>query len=287
MHRVAAAAIVVMLLAVARSGAAADRWFATSDGVRLHYIEQAPADGKARGTIVLIPGWTMPAWIWDAQIADFSRNHRVIAFDPRAQGESEAAPDGYEPLRRGEDIADLLRQTSTEPVLLIGWSLGVLDALAYLHTHGDARLAGLVLVDNSVGEDPLPVAERVAHPRLRLVTRAAKMRLFVQGMFIHPQTADYLDRLTVDCLRTPELAAERLLSYPVPRSYWKEAVYATTHPVLYVVRPRFAGQAANLRLHDPTAEAVVMRGVGHALFVDDAPRFDALVQDFIHRRIWP
>ena len=43
------------------------------------------------------------------------------------------------------------------PVVVVGWSLGVLDTLAYVHTHGDALIAGLVLVDNSVGEEPAPV----------------------------------------------------------------------------------------------------------------------------------
>ena len=72
----------------------------------------------------------------------------------------------------------------------------------------------------------------------------------------------------------------------MPRSFWKEAVYATARPVLYLVPPRFAGQAENLRLHDANAETVVLRGVGHALFVDDPARFDALVADFIRRRVW-
>ena len=73
----------------------------------------------------------------------------------------------------------------------------------------------------------------------------------------------------------------------MPRSFWKDAVYSTDRPVLYVVRPRLAGQAANLAAHRPNAETVVMHGVGHALFVDDAARFDALVEQFIHRRVWP
>ena len=73
----------------------------------------------------------------------------------------------------------------------------------------------------------------------------------------------------------------------MPRSYWKEAVYSTDRPVLYVVRPRLAGQAANLPPHRPNAETVVMRGVGHALFVDDPAGFDALVESFIRRRVWP
>jgi len=275
--------LAALLCAPLHRAAAADRWFTTSDGVRLHYIEQGHGH-----TIVFVPGWTMPAWIWQAQIAAFSRHYRVIAFDPRAQGESEAAREGYDPERRGQDIAELLAVLGPAPVLMVGWSLGVLDSLAYVHAHGDARLAGLVLVDNSVGEDPPPAPSR-HHPdrHLRLASRAARMRWFVRGMFARPVSTAYVDRLTQSCLHTPEDAAEALLNYPVPRSFWKQAVYATARPVLYLVRPRLAGQAENLRLHDPYAESVVLRGVGHAMFVDDPVRFDTLVGDFIHRRIWP
>jgi microsomal epoxide hydrolase len=267
---------------LANAEAAQDRTFVTSDGVRLHYTE------SGRGsTIVLVPGWTMPAWIWDAQITDFSRRFHVVAFDPRSQGESEIASSGHEPFRRGEDIAELIRQLGPEPVLLVGWSLGVLDALAYVHEHGDSHLAGLVLVDNSVGEDPAPPPPRPMPRSGRPVSREVTMRRFVAGMFRRPQTRSYLDRLTQACLRTPQDAADALLAYPVPRTFWKQAVYATDRPVLYVVTPRLAGQAANLSQHHPAAESVVMQDVGHALFVDDPARFDATMQSFIRRRVWP
>ncbi len=65
-------------------------------------------------------------------------------------------------------------------------------------------------------------------------------------MFREPQPPAYLDRLTDATLRTPEWAARALLSYPVPRSYWREAIYSTAKPVLYVVRPGLAAQAENL-----------------------------------------
>ena len=42
-----------------------DHFFLTSDGVRLHYLEAGPPNGH---TLVLVPGWTMPAWIWMPQI---------------------------------------------------------------------------------------------------------------------------------------------------------------------------------------------------------------------------
>lgn len=274
--------LILLAAGAALPARAADRWFATSDGVRLHYTE----DGRGR-TIVLVPGWTMPAWIFQAQIAAFSRSYRVIAFDPRGQGASEVPPGGYEPYRRGQDIAELLAQFGPQPVVLLGWSLGVLDVLAYVHEHGDTRLAGLVLVDNSVGENPAPAPSHAPSRRGPRLSRETGMRAFVRSMFLKPEPVDYLEQLTEAALRTPPEAAAELLAYPVPRSFWREAVYSTTRPVLYIVRPRFAGQADSLAAHHPSAESVIMQGVGHAMFVDDPARFDATVETFIQRRVWP
>src|SRR5580658_5222123 len=121
-------------------------FFTTTDGVRLHYLEAGP---RAAHTIVFVPGWTMPAWIWRPQIIAFAPTYHVIAFDPRGQGDSEVAPAGYDPERRGRDIGELLARLGPTPALVVGWSLGVLDTLADVHIDGDAHLAGLVLVDNS------------------------------------------------------------------------------------------------------------------------------------------
>jgi len=51
--------------------------------------------------------------------------------------------------------------------------------------------------------------------------------------------------------------------------------------------PWFAAQAANLQRNRPDTETAVFSDVGHALFVDDAARFNALMQDFIRRHVWP
>ena len=64
-------------------------FFTTSDGVRIHYLDA----GKG-AAIVFIPGWTMPAWIWEKQIAHFAPKYRVIAIDPRSQGVGQAEAGG-------------------------------------------------------------------------------------------------------------------------------------------------------------------------------------------------
>ena len=279
-----AALLLAGLAGMATPSRAVDVFFNTSDGVRLHLIVAGPTQAQ---TIVFVPGWTMPAWIFQAQIDAFSRRYHIVALDPRGQGDSEVAATGYDQTRRGQDIGDLIALFGQRPVLLVGWSLGVLDSLAYVHQYGDRKLAGLVLIDNSIGEDPPPVPSRGPAFRGPRLAREEQMRRFVRGMFRSSPGEDYLERLTETALRTPPFASSQLLSYPVPRSYWLDAVLSLRKPVLYVVRPRFAAQAGNLELHQPMAETALFESAGHALFVDEPGRFNSLLQDFIRRRVWP
>jgi microsomal epoxide hydrolase len=261
-----------------------DHFFLSSDGVRLHYLEAGPPSGH---TLVFVPGWTMPAWIWMPQIQAFSRRYHVIAFDPRGQGDSAIPADGYEPVRRGRDIADLIQRLAPSQVVVIAWSLGVLDTLASIHVAGDRGIAGLVLVDNSVGEEPPPPPHPVPVRSGRPPGRETAMRQFVANMFRGSMPPGYIDRLTEATLRVPPAASKSLLSYPVPRSYWREAVYATKVPLLYAVRPKWQEQGDNLLRNRPHTQVEVFEDAGHALFVDDAARFNAVTDRFLRQFVWP
>ncbi|MDQ0464940.1 microsomal epoxide hydrolase [Caulobacter ginsengisoli] len=281
----AVAALVFGCLLASAADAAQSRFFTASDGTRLHYLEAGPATAN---TIVFVPGWTMPAWIWQPQIDALSARYHVIAFDPRGQGQSQIAAAGYEPDRRGRDLEDLIETQGGQPVLLVGWSLGVLDALSYVAQCGDARIAGLVLVDNSIGENPPPIpGPPRPRPKAPKPPREEARAAFVKGMFHRQQSPDYLERLTRASLQLPEPQARALLAYAKPRSYWRDAVYSTKKPVLYVIRPRWQGQAANLLARHADAESVLFETAGHALFVDEPQRFNAVLTDFIGRKVWP
>jgi non-heme chloroperoxidase len=261
-----------------------DHFFLSDDGVRLHYLE---AGRPTAHTIIFVPGWTMPAWIWMGQILAFSRHYHVIAFDPRGQGDSAIPATGYDPARRGRDISDLLNHIPDRRSVIVGWSLGVLDTLASIHLNGDRSLAGLVLVDNSVGEEPPPTPSPVPRRRGPPPSHAEAMHLFVRSMFRHAPPGGFLERLTQASLRMPEAASRSLLAYPLPRTYWREALYSTKVPTLYVIRPHWEAQGQNLLRNRPNTEMVVFANAGHALFIDDAARFNAVVDQFLRRRVWP
>lgn len=276
------AAAVVACVAPAH---AADRWFTTSDGVRLHYSEAGPADGR---TVVFVPGWTMPGWIFNAQVSALSDRWRVLVLDPRGQGESEVAPFGYTAERRGRDIAELIDHAAPSGrVVLAGWSLGVLEILAMIGDRGQDRIAGLILIDNSVGEGT-PPAPRPAGPArtARPADRAAMRAAFISGLFARDPGPDYRRRLTESALRmTPEDEA-RLRTYDVPREHWREILHGVDRPVLYVVRPRLREQAEALTTARSNVRAEIFAGAGHALFVDEPERFNALTDDFLTAADW-
>ena len=221
------------------------------------------------------------------QILALSHRYHVIAFDPRGQGDSSVPADGYEPVRRGRDVAEMIVQLGSRAVVVVGWSLGVLDTLASIHVAGDRHIAGLVLVDNSVGEEPPPSYQPSPRRFGPPPSHPEAMKQFVRKMFSHAPSRLYLDRLTEATLRTPEPASRLLLAYPVPRSYWRDAIYATNVPVLYVIRQRWVAQGTNLVRNRPNTEMDVFNDAGHALFVDDPIRFNSVIDSFLRRRVWP
>ncbi|MGG5820995.1 alpha/beta fold hydrolase [Falsiroseomonas sp. HW251] len=232
-------------------------------------------------TILFVPGWCMPGWIFDRQVEALAARLRVVVMDPRGQGRSEVARTGYDPARRGRDVAEMIATIGAPRVVLAGWSLGVLDALSCVNATGDGRIAGLVLIDNSIGEGAPPPAGSGQFFRNLRTQRDRTVRGFCASMFVRSPGPDYLDRLAREAQRMPVEDSIKLLSYPRPREFWRDTIYATQRPVLYAVRPRWREQGELLVQKHPGAEMEVYDNAGHALFVDEAERFNASLQRFV------
>jgi non-heme chloroperoxidase len=127
---------------LAQAPAAKSNFFQTSDGTRIHYLEAG--SGRA---IVFIPGWTMPAWIWQKQIDGLSGKYHVIAVDPRSQGESDKPPYGHLPENRAHDYKELVDHLGLKQPALVGWSMGCGELLKYVDQFGTANVGAVILVD--------------------------------------------------------------------------------------------------------------------------------------------
>lgn len=267
----------------------------TSDGVRLHVIE-AGQDRPGQPVVLFVPGWSIPASIWMTQMEALSKTHRVSAIDPRGQGDSDVPPNGYTPERRAQDLHELIYQY--ESVVLVTWSLGSLEALLYLRSWGDAKVAGLVIVDSSVGEQSVPVMLQnppppeppaPKGPRLTFTQELRQDRVmaldnFMRDIFKTPQPAETLLALRNSALRmTLEASLSIFPGSRIPRDHWRSAVHGYRKPLLYAVTPQFAGQAMSLKANRPATQVEIFEQAGHALFVDEPERFAALLADFLAR----
>jgi non-heme chloroperoxidase len=255
----------------------------TSDGVRLNVLDVRPAGTglPPAPAIVLLPGWCMPASIWRRQLEGLGERWRTLALDPRGQGDSEIPVSGYTADRRADDLHDLLEQPDLAAgrVVLVAWSLGVLEALQYVHRHGSERLHALVLVDNSVGEPPAPQGSDFI-ARLRHA-RVATVEAFVRSLFAHAPPPAELARIRTSALRMPLEDSIALLSYPLPREHWREVLHRFDRPLAYVITPRFRAQAASLLAARPASRIEIFENAGHALFVDEPQRFNGFVAGWI------
>ncbi len=161
-------------------------FFTTSDQVKLHY--QEAGQGEA---ILLIPGWLMPADIWEPQFQELSKDYHVILLDPRSQGRSDMTHSGNDPLRRSKDIEELLEYLHLNSVVLVGWSLGAFDTLAYLGQFGNDKLNALVLVDSPLGGPSAPLTQRSPFLKSFQIDRDSANRNYVWGLFKKHPAMDF------------------------------------------------------------------------------------------------
>ena len=272
----AAAALMLASLLAPVARAADNLYFFTSDGVRLHLIAAGPPNAQ---TVILVPGWTMPAWIFQPQIEAFSRRYRVVALDPRGQGDSDVPATGYDQDRRGQDIADLIAAARHPPRRARRLVARRPRRLAYVHQNGD-RQPGRPGADRQLRRrGPAPPSRppaRAGGPRVDREVRDAELR---------PRHVPQQPRRGLpgppDRHRTAHAARRRRRAAHLPRAAHllagrglvrAQARSSTSSAPASPPRP------ATWSRTNPLAETDVFAIAGHALFVDEAGRFNAIAR---------
>ncbi|WP_306590771.1 alpha/beta fold hydrolase [Geothrix sp. 21YS21S-4] len=120
----------------------------TVEGLALAYTDR----GTGQPPLLFVHGFPLSRGAWDKQVEAFSATHRVLAPDLRGLGESEGSKGAVSMDRYAEDLAALLREWETGPVVLIAHSMGGYVALAFQARFPDL-LRGLVLVGTRAGAD--------------------------------------------------------------------------------------------------------------------------------------
>lgn len=124
--------------------------FVTGDGCRIAWRFDGPADAPV---LLLSNSLGTSMAMWEPQLADFTRQFRVLRYDSRGHGASAAPEGGYGLDRLVRDAVELLDSLSLPRVAFCGLSLGGMIGQA-LSVRAPERVTRVVLANTSAYMGP-------------------------------------------------------------------------------------------------------------------------------------
>jgi pimeloyl-ACP methyl ester carboxylesterase len=258
------------------------------ENVSLRIIEAG--ETGSRSTLVFVPGWSTDADVWRQQIDRFAPNYRVIAFDPRSQGQSTITTSGNTPEMRAQDLHNLLERLNARRPVLIGWSQGVQDLAAYIERYGTHELAGLVLVDAAVSDGADGIVARpdetAAQFKMFAVYQAHQeeyLRGMMGAIISKPQPKGGIDRLVATGMKTPPTIGIGMLVADLFGLNRTAALKKIDCPTLVIASAQ-SGELARMQAgagQIPHARLEKVEDAAHAVFLDQPARFSELLEKFV------
>ena len=282
--------LVLLIAALAVTSGAKGPWsdkYLQVGDIKIHYLEA----GQGDRILVFIPGWIMPAEVWKEQIPYFSaRGFRVIALDPRSQGQTTKTEIGNTYHQQAADLHAFLEGLELEHSYLVGWSAGVTTLLEYLSSPETLRPEKIVFVEGSPAfakQDDYPGSTTPQEARKLLLSfqdnRAKAVEQYVRSLFKASQPEILYKELSESSQKTP-LAAALSLYFDQYSGDRRPALRHVSAPSLIVTTPenRAIGEYMKSRISRSSLE--VIEGTGTALFLDKPQAFNQTLEAFLGER---
>lgn len=254
------------------------------NGVQVHYALEGP---EGAPVVMMSNSLLTDYGMWDAQMSAFTQNLRVLRYDTRGHGGTQASPGAYSMDLLAGDALGLLDTLGIDRVHFIGLSMGGMIAQRLAAMHGE-RLLSVVLSDTACELPPASAwDERIALARERGTAAFAgpmTERWLTPGFRErHPEVVDRLGamiaRTSVDGLVGCACAIRDMNQAPL--------LERITVPTLVVVGEHDVGTplAAAEVLHRGIRRStiVVVKQAGHMPNIEQTAFFDRTVLDFIAR----
>jgi len=238
------ALIIAPCLAIAAEPTFKEGSFATSDGVKMHYLEAGSGN-----PLVMIPGWSQSAMEFKYQLSGLSSKYHVYALDMRGHGESAKPNHGYRIQRLSADVHEFLVANNLSGVTLAGHSMGCSVIWGYWEQYGSDRLSKLILIDQMpmITSNPawspqeLENAGSIFDPKslydnVNVLAGPDGVKTtegFVRGMFTKQYPMDAVNWVIQENLKFPREYAARLL-FDHATNDWRDVIPMINIPTLVV-----------------------------------------------------
>lgn len=261
--------------------------------IRVRELEMFYVEVGAGAPLVLIMGFGGDHQAWGLQTPAFAAAHRVIAFDNRGVGQTEAPDVAYTTAMMADDTVGLLDALGIERAHVCGVSMGGMIAQEVALRH-PARVATLQLHATLARPDAymraLTAAWRTLRPTLEPEDWMRTLALWLFAPCTYEERPDFVELVVQNALMNPfpqsltgfRRQGEAVLSHDtldrLGQIRCPTLVSVAEHDIL--VPPRFSHEIAR-RLAQ--AECTTLADAGHAYLWEQADAFNAMCLDFLAR----
>ncbi len=265
---------------------------AIRDGIAIDY----EVAGEGEPTLVLAHAFPLSRAIWRPQVEAFSRRLRVVTYDARGFGRSDA-PDEASAYSMAIAIADLgavLDAVGARLAVIGGLSMGGNVALNFALASPE-RVAGLLIADTGAGSDD-PRSFRTGAQAWAKVAEKEGIEAFARVIMANPIFAEFADRGAAE-----EAYMRKIIHANSPRAiaHVCREILAKRTPV-YELEERLRGLRAPTRIicgaHDeaclapsrfmaaaiPGATLTIIPGTGHFNNLEAAEVFNAVAEGLLN-----
>jgi pimeloyl-ACP methyl ester carboxylesterase len=277
-----------MALLVLYYNASAGEYVRVSPDLELYYVE------AGTGTpLIFIPGWCgTTEFFMQYQIPHFSKNHRVLSFDPRSHGRSSKTLENNNYIQHGKDLRAFMQALELKDVILAGWSAGSTAIYAYLRMFGTDNVKACIFIDQTpkswmTQEGDWGWLAEISEARDFINGTVYDQRGFTTAFFPtlmkREMTQDELDWAVDQALKTPTFVAALLVTDELFGDYTQEArAIDGKIPVLNILNEDWAEAAQKwLAENAPASETFVLGK--HAMLWEFPNEFNAALDAFLSK----
>ena len=255
----------------------------TANGIRIHYTLNGPAAAPA---VTLSHSLATTLAMWEPQVRVLAERYRIVRFDTRGHGGTDAPPGPYTLAMLAADALALLDALGIQRTHFVGLSMGGATALALAELHPD-RLDRVVVCDSPCMSTPAGAQqweERIATASkggMEALVDSTLARWFPQETLAAKPA--HVERVRAMILSTP---VEGFIGGAAALSDhdYNAAVATVTRPVLFIAGSKDGVTPAamqDMQKRLPGSRYVELEGAGHISNLDRPAEFTRAVREFI------
>jgi len=243
---------------------------------------------------LFIHGWACDHSFFEAQVAEFSRTHRVITVDLPGHGQSESMS-----LLRMQTFVDAIEGvrvvTKSNRWILAGHSLGAVVAREYARLYAN-RAQAMVLLDGAIYQLPPGEADRNRWaenitamakrfgPDNEKQVRERNISVFLSNMYTDATPRELRMSILRKVLATSPETAEGAMMSLADLKLWREESMNLPVLALRAGRQEPPGESSYLKQLFPQLQYKFLSGLSHFLMLEQPVVVNAEIRSFLKGR---